>query len=139
MVRWGGEKAWAIWKIDLLRFGSRVCTVKRVLNETESHAVYKATIMGFINAFLYPPLEQVNLGYCSGIFMRWFKALMAPNFLHMVPALSWTVSANTLSVQKDALDSETQTDMNFYLSYCQDGLHLSFYDLENGGGSEVIR
>lgn len=51
----------------------------------------------------------------------------------------WTVSANTSSDQIDALDAETHTGPNFHLSHSQDGLHLGFYDLANGGGSEVIR
>lgn len=55
--------------------------------ETESYTVYRAIIIGSINAsfFLYPPFEQVNLGLCPGIFTRQFKVLKAPNFLHMLP------------------------------------------------------
>lgn len=70
------------------------CGLSRVLNETENHRVYIATIMGPFSAFcLYPPLD--NPGLCSGIFMKLFKGIMAPNFPHMVLVFAEQCHTNT--------------------------------------------
>lgn len=94
------------WKRDLLGHGSRVGTVTSVLNETENHRVYLATIMGPFSAFcLYPPLD--NPGFCSGIFMKLFKGIMAPNFPHMVLVFAEQCHTNTWSGRMDSSNADT--------------------------------
>lgn len=99
MVRWGGETAlWAIWKIDLLGFGSRVWTVKGVLNKTESHTVYIATIMGSINTHHLNKsiLDSVQVFLREGSkelwhqsFLTWFLSLLHTVSKHIIWSDGW--------------------------------------------------
>lgn len=104
-VGWGGRDQgpfWAVWKKDLWRFGSRVWTVKGVLNGTESHTDYIATIIGSINAFFVPTAWTSPSWIPFGYFYEAVQRTYGTKFSSHGSCLCWTVSANTSSDLSDA-------------------------------------
>lgn len=79
-----------------------------VLNEKERHAVYLATIMGSINAYVVPTFEHGDPGSCPGIFMTWFKGLERQTFFTWFPFLLNSVSEHIIWSDGSFIDAKTQ-------------------------------